>query len=754
MSFYHRVYMDTTSLRVSRHTTFPLYVCASERIKLIGTTDGRFPDFGHHLEKEMGGLWLHPIKLLDGFWLRLKDIDAANVDVWTIADSFENRAEGNVFFYDSNLGHTPIRLTRSQIAPEMTTGDNGAGIIVDYEVFNSSAETRRLELEFLAKTDLRPVWFSDEHGIADELDAGAWLPDEKLFLAKDTGHEWYAAIGSVPAPEQVEQGIGHGPENTAGQGVGVSFFYTLSLRSGERRILRFIIAGSCVSRAGCLDAYHSLLAPRDFWAEKQARYAALLNRSRLTIEDKKFETIFNWIKVNTDWLIMDTVNGRALAAGLPEYPWWFACDNTYSLQGVLAMGHYELCRDTLRLLLDSSEKFNGNGRIPHEVTTMGLCAHPGNTQETAHFISMVWLYYEWTGDRDFLDLAFPVLQKSVAWLRDQDDDNDGFPSGYGILEIPGLNSEMLDTAVYTAQAYNCFAALCQLKGLDAQADEYQALSERTVAAINTVLWDEEAGLYCDACTSSADVRSHYDAILGQRYGAGADKGRRILDEALTKKEKLPPEAESGCLLNYGWIISTPMETGIAPREKALRALEQMHSGRFIGEYGMYLSGIFQDAIMTINTGVMAVAQARYGFADRALALLEKMFACFGRATPGCISEMLPDYGCFAQAWTIYAAQVPVTRYFFGIQPSASQNRLRVAPCMPSAWPFAKLRRLRILDGELSLCYQRNSEGCLWRLEYTGSASVVFVVPEGYDDHDHEIMMNNGQLDVPLRRKHD
>ena len=745
---------NATLSAISQRSVFPLYVCASERIKLIGTTDGRFPDFGHHLEKEMGGLWLHPIKLLDGFWFRFKDIDAAHVNVWTIADSFENRPEGNVFFYDSNLGNTPIRLTRSQIAPEMTTGDSGAGIIVDYEVFNSSAETRRLELEFLAKTDLRPAWFSDEQGIVDELDAGEWFPNEKFFLAKDTGHEWYVAIGSVPAPEQVEQGISHGPENTAGQGIGVSFFYTLSLRAGERRVLRFIIAGSCVSRADCLDAYHSLLASRDFWAEKRARYTALLNRSRLIIEDKKFETIFNWIKVNTDWLIMDTVNGRALAAGLPEYPWWFACDNTYALQGVLAMGDYALCRDTLHVLLDSSEKFNGNGRIPHEVTTMGLCAHPGNTQETAHFISMVWFYYEWTGDRDFLDLAFPVLQKSVAWLRDQDANNDGFPMGYGILEIPGLNSKMIDTAVYTAQAYQCFAALCRLKGLDAQSDEYQALSERTVAAINTVLWDEEAGLYCDACTSSADVRSRYDEILGRRYGASVDKGRRILDEALTKKEKLSPEAETGWLLNYGWIINTPMETGIAPREKALRVLEQMHGERFIGEYGMYLDGIFQDAIMTINTGVMAVAQARYGFVDRALGLLEKMFACFGRATPGCISEMLPDYGCFAQAWTIYAAQVPITRYFFGIQPSASQNRIRVTPCMPSAWAFAKLQRLRVLDGELSLRYQRNSADCFWGLEYTGSASVVFVVPEGFDGQARELMMHNGKLDVSLRGKHD
>src|ERR1043166_5189061 len=44
------------------------YVTAGDRAYLIGTQDGNFPDMGEHVPGEMAGLWLHQIKLIDGFW--------------------------------------------------------------------------------------------------------------------------------------------------------------------------------------------------------------------------------------------------------------------------------------------------------------------------------------------------------------------------------------------------------------------------------------------------------------------------------------------------------------------------------------------------------------------------------------------------------------------------------------------------------------------------------------------------------------
>src|SRR5438046_9315969 len=50
------------------------YVTAGDRAYLIGTQDGNFPDMGEHVPGEMGGLWLHPIKLIDGFWATVTDV--------------------------------------------------------------------------------------------------------------------------------------------------------------------------------------------------------------------------------------------------------------------------------------------------------------------------------------------------------------------------------------------------------------------------------------------------------------------------------------------------------------------------------------------------------------------------------------------------------------------------------------------------------------------------------------------------------
>ena len=50
------------------------YVTAGDRTYLIGTQDGNFPPMGHHVPGEMGGLWLPPIKLIDGFQARIGEL--------------------------------------------------------------------------------------------------------------------------------------------------------------------------------------------------------------------------------------------------------------------------------------------------------------------------------------------------------------------------------------------------------------------------------------------------------------------------------------------------------------------------------------------------------------------------------------------------------------------------------------------------------------------------------------------------------
>lgn len=689
-------------MKASTDCTRPLYVCGNEKIKLIGGIDGYFPDFGHHLENEMGGLWLYPVKLLDGFWMHFKDHTAGTVDCYMKADKFDNYPHKNEFCYSGGLGHTTVNAERTQLAPEGIKG-----IVVKYKFRNHGREAAECSTEFIARVDMKPVWLSEELGIFDGEKDEIWYRDEdNCFLAKDCDNPWYTVIGCSLPWKSSRTGDFWGPENTVGNGVSCAMSHDFVLGQGEEKEITFYIAGSELSEEDAMSNYRLLLQDKDFEKEKEERYEKILGQSRLIVADKKFQNIYDWAKVNADWLILDQETyGRGIIAGIPEYPWWFGCDSFYTLQGILCTGDIRLCRDTLTLIRDYSEKINGNGRIVHEILPNGYCPNPGNTQETAHFVSMVWKYFQWTGNREMLDQCLPYIRKSIAWLQEQDDDGDLYPSGYGIIEIAGLNMEMMDTIVYTCEAYGCYSKMLELTGETEEAEKFRALHTAMKQKINEELWDEEAGLYCDAYASYNTIREKQDVIEEQLKYSRSDETREHILKLLEER-KGDACRERGWLLNRNWVINTPMETGIADEDKALRALEKMEGPDYIGDYGMYLDALKKNATMTISTGVMAVAQCMYGRTDEALRLLEKMFSSFSMATPGSISEMSPDYGCFVQAWTAYSIFLPVAGFFFGIEPKASEGRIYIKPSLPSKWSEASLENVRVLDGTVTVAARR------------------------------------------------
>ncbi|MCJ8011608.1 glycogen debranching protein [Paenibacillus sp. KQZ6P-2] len=695
----------------SRHP-FPIYLTAGEYMKVTGTQDGYFPDFGHHLAGEMGGIWLHPIKLLDGFWLRIKDLKR-NISVWAKADEFINHPWGSEFRYDHGLGHIPVSIKRTQFAPELEKG-----MIVRYELHNYSDLPTELELELLCRTDLRPVWFSEEIGIVDGQEDRFEEISDWTGLAKDSGNDWYAMFGAdMPGVtgQQLRTGAGLiGPEWTAGNGTGLSIQAEKTLAPGEIYTFYVYIAGSYTSKDDCQSTYSRLQQHDQLLEEKKRKYEQIDGMSHLEVEgEERLNDIFSWVKWNTQWLVqrVDFI-GRGLTAGSPHYPWWFGCDNSYSVQGLMAIGDFELAKDTVDILRRLSLESNGNGRIVHEITTMGAIANPGNTQETAHFITMIWDMFCWTGDMAFLQENVDTCVKGLNWLlQEMDPDKDLFPSGYGIIEISGLNMELIDSAVYTAQAAWALSQMSRVLGDFGNGDAYEALADRMKKAINETYWCESESLFADAVAPKKDIIPKVDHLVRIAEKHGIQGYREYLEGLLSGDED--ENADRGWLLNKNWVIVTPMETKIADQEKGRRALERMRSSEFIGDYGTYLSGLYQSEMMTISTGVHASAEAAYGNADAALDLLQRMMSTFSMALPGSMNEMSPDYGCDVQAWTVYAMAVPLIRHFVGIKPMAHLRTVHVEPLIPAAWEGKKiaLKQLRIGDAVLDVML-RSEQGTL------------------------------------------
>lgn len=255
---------------------------------------------------------MHPIKVLDGFWLRFRDEEADNVDTWILADSYECAPGENAFGYTSGLGHTRVTIRREQLAPE-----SAPGVILTYRLANHDPAPRRVQVEWLARTDLYPAWFSLDSGFCqDGQDSGAWDAATSTFTAKDDKNPWFAAIRCATAPDSAQVGQLFGPQITKGRGVSLSVQYAMTLQGGEERALTFYLTGSAQTAQQAQERLALLASGKDFRAEKQARYDALLSQSRLEVPDEHFRQVWDWVKVNTDWLIVDSAPyGRALSAG-------------------------------------------------------------------------------------------------------------------------------------------------------------------------------------------------------------------------------------------------------------------------------------------------------------------------------------------------------------------------------------------------------------------------------------------------------
>src|SRR6476646_8989367 len=81
------------------HNKTKPYLTAGDRTYIVGTQDGNFPDLGSHVKGEMGGLWMQPLKLMDGFWVKLSDADKRSEALLKDADEFVNYPYGNRFIY-------------------------------------------------------------------------------------------------------------------------------------------------------------------------------------------------------------------------------------------------------------------------------------------------------------------------------------------------------------------------------------------------------------------------------------------------------------------------------------------------------------------------------------------------------------------------------------------------------------------------------------------------------------------------------
>ena len=688
------------------------YVTAGDRAYLIGTQDGEFPDLGEHVPGEMGGLWVHPVKVIDGFWVRVTDMATEREVALMSSSEFINYPYGNRFRY--RTAEDSLEIERFQFSP-----DGHPGVVVQYSFKNPSARARRLRVDLAVKTDLSPVWYSDRIGIRDAPDTAAWNAAGQRFVARDREHSWFAVWGAAGSTGGTPLDGPKAPP-TRGPGVTAASRHAVSVAPRGTTTLTFVFAGSATSKTEAIQAYRHLAANHaSLLKKKEGHYAAVIDRARIRIPDRKLQEVYNWVRVNMEWLVREVPGmGRGLSAGLMEYPWWFGTES-YSLQALTATGDFELVKQMLRLMNNQSRKSNGNGRIVHEVTTNGAVSNPGNSQETAQFIMTVGKLVDWTGDAAFAREMYPAMKQGLNWLlTEMDPDHNLFPGGYGIMEVLGLNAELIDVSVYTQQALLAGARVAGVLGESGSAERYSRLALQLQTRINQHFWVAEEGSYGDFYGTRAQAISAAEGAMKQIRLKGdklTDRDRELIRGYQRRKQEFEamPDSTRGWITNKNWVISTPMEMGIAPRERAIALLDKIRKEN-LGEHGPYLSAVERLYMMTIATGVQAVSEARYGRTDEALWYMNRIVETFNRKLPGSISEMMPDYGCFAIAWTSYGIVLPLIEHVFGIRPDAVKKTVVFEPQLPSGWEEISIEDLPVGTNLIAFSRAKTGNGISYR----------------------------------------
>ena len=688
------------------------FVTAGDRVYMVGHQDGSFPEIGWHVKGEMGGIWLHPIKLMDGFELSLS-VNEQRYDL-AAADRFVNYPSANVHYY--YLEDTGLEVERWQFVP-----DGKQGIVVQYVIRNMGETELNTEFMLTGHADLSPVWLGERTQMQDGQDQSVFNASMNAWQVKDGLSPWHLIYGiDQPVKIQSEQ------NNTLlGKGVSNQMSAQLEIPAGSDQLINLFIAGSITSDAEASAVYEDLKQNFDeYLNSKKERMASLANMSKLTIPDKELEETFEWLKYNCDWLVRTVPGiGTGISAGIPDYPWWFGVDSEYSLKGYMAVGQTMPVYETIKLLDSVSNAVNGNGKIIHEMSTNGAVFNEGNINETPQFASLIWEIYLWNGDKAFLQKYYPTIKKGLNWLMEENDaDKNLFPDGFGMMEIHGLDSEMIDVAAYTQRAFEDAAKIASELGDEQMAGDYSETAKDLKQRINSDFWSEEFSSYADFIgTDEQTIHLIDDAIV---RADTLDKPWAIEELEQTRSAILrnPSSEPRPFVLHHNWVVNTPMEMGIADEDKALKALETAE--KFVNPFGVFVTGIDRDesagsddgsfagskvfsytgAVMTLPTGVQAIAENNYGRPDEALDYIKRMTRSFSYALPGSMYEVSPDYGMMTQAWNIYSYAIPIVQQFFGIQPRASEKMILIKPLMPSEWGEASLENVKIADNEVSVFY--------------------------------------------------
>ncbi len=679
------------------HRTKPLkdetpFLIAGPRLYEYGAMDGTFPRVGR-LDGDQGGVWCHPIKLVDKFEF---EVSEGEQKPWRLVgpSRFEHSFASATFHFERNQ----LKVIRQDFVPE-----DEPALVSLLTLRNETDKPRHLTVRFSAAVNIRPSYESRLPNGPDLLEYRDGLVEA---LDSKMAGQWGVVFGSDPSPAE------HRIEGSTG-----ILTYSVTLPERGEATLRFVIVGEHQAGVAAARARFKSIAGRtaEMLARKEALYRnQILGGVKFSSSDQAMNDAFVCAKANVMMSVMDLRPGYPapfLAAGFPIYTWLFGCDSLHSTPGVAAAGFGDAAGNTLECLLHyAAQKKQG----AHEVASNGRLLGWDHIQETPQLVVACWKHFQWTGDRDFLRKAYPVCREIIAHvLATADQDRDGYLEGPGLMEQDGMGPERIDSVCQLYAAYESLAVMAEALG-ESGTDDYRRRAVELKRNFNRDWWNPGEKMW--ACSLRKD-------------------GSQTMD-------------------NF-WAVVFPQQVGIAEPNKAAIVLDRIQKEWVNDQWGFvhqWRPKITGEGVGVVHNNVLAQTAFAYGRTDLGWRLMQlSAKAPLGERMLGAFDETIPGGGDLVQLWSFGPFLECVIEGLGGIHPQPGNDRVDLFPQLPRNLDWFKIEDCRIGKHVLTLEHRKNVKSITTTVTHSqGNAplSGTFWLPSEMRGN----ITVNGQVTQPASRK--
>jgi glycogen debranching enzyme len=636
--------------------------------------------------------WVYPLKIVDDFALSFRlEGYPLDIDGRDIMASIHVRPDSTTLVY----AHAAFSVRQIMFAP---LDEPGIAILLDVD------SVLPLTITASFRPRLRLMWPA-----ASTTGGLSWDEAAHVYTIADETGRYAGVIGSPSARDVSVMPYQEEPRDIPNR-----FVIEAAVDPLKERRIPIVIAGSVESRAAARAAYDRILGSLPAAYEATADHYDRLDRDTLSVvtPEARLNTAFRWAKVGIDkGLATNPLLGTGLLAGFrtsgdserPGFAWFFGRDALWTTLATTATGDVATTRTALDFLRRYQRQ---DGKIPHEISQSASIVpwfeeYPyawASADATPLYVIAHADYFRATGDREFLERAWPSIVSAYRFTANTDTDANALVEntnvGHGWVEGGALHpahEEIYLQGLWVAASQG-IAELAEAMKDAALAAAARAGAERTQAAIEATYWRADRGFY--AFATAQPRRTPPIAEPGPNRATRQARLDALRNAPLVDEDTVLP--------------AVPLWFGAARDDRAQSEIDHLGSAAIATDWGARLlsnrSALYDPlsyhygSVWPLFTGWAAAGAYRYGRphvgyqALMANALLTYVGA-LGDVTELLSGDFATPFGRSShhQIWSEAMVIAPVVRGLLGIETTGAGSTLRVAPMLPARWDHLELR---------------------------------------------------------------